>query len=334
MCARSCSCGCCCCECWRWRHRSPANVSRAAQVSCALGPDGRSVRSTAWGIWDGVAPAGGATHSLAGAEEVATLAALAHALRRCEAGAKVLLVSRSDAALRALDEGWRACAGELAKLRAREHGLMLEAVVRQRARVIGDYAKGIVVLLFSPARGGAVASSAYAAAIANGHLLESPRARRAEAPVMRARRRSAAVVRPWWFELGAKGSINHDFFGIYTGADGAEPLLQIDGPRSRSAPAARPAAVTPVKGSSDGQPQQSSADFSAFSIARSRMQEKTQLRRRSLRMPWFDEDLRTSMQKGAAPRMVRRRSAVFTVPMPPPGAGAGPARTGPKTPPA
>ena len=209
---------------------------------------------------------------------------------------------------------------------------MLEAVVRQRARVIGDYAKGIVVLLFSPARGGAVASSAYAAAIANGHLLESPRARRAEAPVMRARRRSAAVVRPWWFELGAKGSINHDFFGIYTGADGAEPLLQIDGPRSRSAPAARPAAVTPVKGSSDGQPQ-SSADFSAFSIARSRMQEKTQLRRRSLRMPWFDEDLRTSTQKGAAPRMARRRSAVFTVPMPPPGATGYP-RARPKTPPA
>ena len=54
--------------------------------------------------------------------------------------------------------------------------------------------------------------------------------------------------------------------------------------------------------------------------------EEKQLRRRSLRMPWFDEDLRTSTQKGAAPRMVRRRSAVFTVPMPPPGA-AGPART-------
>ncbi len=290
-----------------------------------MGPDGRSVRSTAWGIWDGVAPAGGATHSLAGAEEVATLAALAHALRRCEAGARVLLVSRSDAALRALDEGWRACAGELAKLRSREHGLMLEAVVRQRARVIGDYAKGVVVLLFSPARGGAVASSAYAAAIANGHLLESPRARRAEAPVMRARRRSAAGVRPWWFELGATGSINHDFLGIYASGDGAESLLQIDGPRSRSAPAARPAAVTPVKGGSSDGPQ-SSADFSAFSIARSRMHEEKQLRRRSLRMPWFDEDLRNSAQKAAAPRVMRRRSAVFTVPMPPPGA-AGPART-------
>ena len=88
----------------------------------------------------------------------------------------------------------------------------------------------------------------------------------------------------------------------------------------------RHAAVTPVKGGSSDGPAQSSADFSAFSIARSRMHEEKQLRRRSLRMPWFDEDLRNSAQKAGALRVMRRRSAVFTVPMPPPGA-AGPART-------